>query len=332
VTSMTSTSLDVSVVMCAYTEARWDDLVAAVEALQRQTVAPRELIVVIDHNQPLLERARAHIPGVVLVENEEARGLSGARNSGIAVAQGAVLAFIDEDAMAASDWLEHLLAGYTDASVMGVGGAIEPVWQAGRPAWFPDEFNWVVGCTYRGMPETAAAVRNLIGCNMSFRRDVFDAIGGFRSGIGRVGTRPVGCEETEFCIRAGQCWPERTFLYEPRARVSHRVPPLRGCWAYFRARCYAEGLSKALVAQLVGAQDGLASERNYTRRTLPQGVLRNALTALRYGEAGAAGRAGALIAGLVMTTAGYVMGRVIAWRAQRQAGQAAHVLQEHPTF
>jgi glycosyltransferase involved in cell wall biosynthesis len=307
---MTRAARDISVIICAYTEARWDDLVTAVESVQGQSVPPGEIIIVIDHNPGLLERVRAHIPGVVVVENRESRGLSGARNSGIAVAQGEVIAFLDEDAVAAPDWLEQLSAGYKDPLVLGVGGAIEPMWLDGRPNWFPEEFNWVVGCTYRGMPWTTAPVRNLIGCNMSFRRRVFEAISGFRSGIGRVGIRPVGCEETEFCIRAGQRWPQGVLLYEPRARVHHRVPTSRARWSYFRSRCYAEGLSKALVSRFVGARDGLASERTYTWRTLPHGVIRGLIdTLLRRDPAGLA-RAAAIIAGLAVTTAGYLAGTV----------------------
>jgi cellulose synthase/poly-beta-1,6-N-acetylglucosamine synthase-like glycosyltransferase len=111
---------------------------------------------------------------------------------------------MDEDATAAPDWLERLTHGYDSDEVLGVGGTIDPLWLTGRPAWFPAEFDWVVGCTYRGLPETANRVRNLIGCNMSFRREVFQQVGGFRSGIGRIGLRPVGCEETELCIRLNQ--------------------------------------------------------------------------------------------------------------------------------
>src|SRR5919202_688038 len=91
---------DVSVVICAYTEARWDDLVAAVESVQCQTAPPPEIVVVIDHNPGLLARVCRHIPGVVVIENREPRGLSGARNSGLATAQGAVIAFLDDDAVA----------------------------------------------------------------------------------------------------------------------------------------------------------------------------------------------------------------------------------------
>lgn len=307
---MTCAAQDVSVVICAYTEDRWDDLIQAVQSVRAQSAPPREILVVVDHNPGLLARVRAQVPGVVVVENQEPRGLSGARNSGIAAARGSVIAFIDEDAVASPDWLAHLSAGYTDPRVLGVGGAIEPLWLSGRPSWFPDEFDWVVGCTYRGMPQVAAAVRNLIGCNMSLRREVFAAVGGFRNGIGRVGTHPVGCEETELCIRAGQRWPEGIFLYEPQARVYHRVPAGRARWSYFFARCYAEGRSKAQVARLVGAQDGLAAERSYVRRTLPLGVWRGLMDALARRDPAGAARAGAIVAGLALTAAGYVRGAV----------------------
>ena len=297
-------------VICAYTEERWDDLLAAVESVRRQHAAPLEVIVAVDHNPPLFARVRREIPAVVAVENQEPRGLSGARNSGIAAARASVIAFLDEDAVAAPDWLVRLRAGYADPKVLGVGGAIEPIWQSGRPHWFPKEFDWVVGCTYEGMPREPAAVRNLIGCNMSFRRELFLGVGGFRSGIGRVGTRPVGCEETELCIRARQRWPQRTLLYEPQARVYHRVPASRARWRYFLSRCSSEGLSKALVARFVGSGDGLASERAYTLRTLPRGVARGLNDALIRADVSGLARAASIITGLIWTAAGYLGGSV----------------------
>jgi hypothetical protein len=85
----------------------------------------------------------------------------------------------------------------------------------------------VVGCTYRGMPENRSRVRNLLGGNASFRREAFDLAGGFQNGIGRsAGKRPLGCEETEFCIRVTQNSPESVFLFDNRVMISHLNAPL----------------------------------------------------------------------------------------------------------
>lgn len=305
--NMTS-SQSISVIVCAYTEARWDELGTAIDSLQNQSIPPDEIIIVIDHNPTLLERVRAHFTGVVVIENTHQRGLSGARNSGIAVAKGDVIAFMDEDAVAAPNWIERLKAGYADPQTLGVGGAIEPMWVTGRPTWFPNEFDWVVGCTYVGMPETQAPIRNLIGCNMSFKREVFDTVGGFRDGIGRIGTLPVGCEETELCIRIKQHAPDSQLLYDPAARVQHRVPAQRATWNYFRSRCYSEGISKALVARYVGTDSALASERKYTLVTLPKGVMRGVGSSISDRDFKGLRRASAIVLGLGITTVGYMTG------------------------
>jgi GT2 family glycosyltransferase len=308
-----------TVIICAYSDERWSDLKAAIASVQGQTVPPGEIVVVIDHNPALLERVRAEIPAVIALANRCERGLSGARNSGLAIAQGEIIAFLDDDAVAEPGWLAQLCAGYRDPEVLGVGGAIEPLWLGGRVPWFPAEFGWVVGCSYRGMPESTAAVRNLIGANMSLRREVFAAIGGFSGTLGRVGARPVGCEETELCIRARQHWLGRSLLYEPRARVRHRVPAARVRWGYFLARCYAEGLSKAQVVHLVGPDDGLASERSYTLRTLPQGVVRGLADGLVRRDISGFARVGAIIAGFACTTTGYLVATVAGWATARRA-------------
>lgn len=320
---MNGSALDISVVICAYTHERWGALTEAIQSVQRQTAPPREIIVVVDHNPELLERVQRTFAGVLATPNVERRGLSGARNSGVAAAAGAIIAFLDDDGVAAEDWLARLAAAYGDEQVVGVGGSIAPYWEGDRPAWFPEEFDWVVGCTYRGMPEAAAAVRNLIGANMSFRRQELVELGGFEHGIGRVGAQPTGCEETELCIRARQRWPRRTLRYEPSAQVLHRVPHGRARWAYFRARCYAEGRSKSLVTQLVGAQDGLSSEWSYTLHTLPRGIVRNAAWSIARRDRAGLMRAGAIAGGLCITIAGYAMGQLAQRRAWRREGAPA---------
>jgi len=307
---MSQTVRGISVIICAYTEDRWDNLIAAVASVQRQTLPPDEIVVVVDYNPSLQKRAVDHIEGVVVVANTEARGLSGARNSGIAAAKSQIIAFIDDDAVATPDWLLLLSEGFTTPQVLGIGGAVTPCWLSGEPAWFPEEFYWVVGCTYRGTPQTTKTIRNPLGANMSFRRNIFAVVGGFRSEIGRVGTQPAGCEETELCIRARQRWPQGVLLYRPQASVSHRIPGYRASWWYFCSRCYCEGLSKAIVTRYVGAKDSLSSERAYILRTLPQGVLRGVMDALLRLDPVGFLRAGAIIIGLIVTMTGYLVGTI----------------------
>lgn len=308
---MTKAGSDVSVIICTYTEARWNALVEAVDSIQRQTAPPLEIIISVDHNRTLLSRVRSEFSGVVVVENERARGLSGARNSGIAVARGRKIAFLDDDATADPDWLARLAEWFNNFEVLGAGGKTDPVWQGSKPTWFPDEFGWVVGYTYIGMQLAYSQVRNLTGSNMCIRREVFDSVGGFRSDIGRVGGIPLGCEETELCIRARQHWPQRIFIYEPRAVVHHKIHLNRARMDYFRSRCYAEGLSKAFVSRLVGVGDGLASERAYTLRTLPRGVLRGIRDAIFRREWAGLARASTIIMGLIITTIGFLIGSIV---------------------
>ncbi|MFB7874113.1 glycosyltransferase [Nocardia sp. NPDC056064] len=302
-----SDQLSVSVVVCSYTDERWDSLARAVASVRTQSRSAAEIVVVIDHNPSMLARAVDALPGVRVVPNRYARGLSGARNSGSEISTGDIVAFLDDDAYADTDWLAELSAPYTDPAVLGVGGLVTAHWLTARPPWFPAEFDWVVGCTYRGMSTGRAAVRNMIGANMSFRRELLVESGGFHTGLGRVGARPLGCEETELCIRLQNDHPGGRFMYEPEARVWHSVPATRTTWSYFRSRCYAEGRSKATVSHLAGADRALASERSYLTSTVPRGTL-------RYFGAGLRGRLWGFVTAIVMmlgvtaTTIGYATG------------------------
>lgn len=304
---MLSMSRDISVVVCTYTDRRWDELRANIRALRAQTLAPHQIVVVVDHAPPLLERVDRELPGVVALGSAGPPGLAGSRNTGARAANGSIVAFIDDDAVPEPDWLERLATVYEEAEVAAVGGGILPGWATARPAWFPPEFDWVVGCTYRGLPETRTTVRNLIGANMSFRREVFEELE-FFSGLGHANGRSLGGEETDFCIRLAELMPASRIVYEPDARVRHHVPADRARFSYFLSRCYSEGVAKGVLARRVGSRTGLASERAYAR-ALPGAALHAVRDAVRTRRPARALGAVATVIGLGAATSGYAVSR-----------------------
>jgi GT2 family glycosyltransferase len=304
---MTAPCLNVSVVICTYADARWSLLQTAIQSVRHQCPAPREVLVVVDHNPALYERVRSTYADLIVLENQRQPGLSGARNMGLERAQGAYIAFLDDDAWAEPDWLARLIAWCEQDHVIGAGGSVLPAWQCQRPGWFPEEFDWVIGCTYRGLPESAQAVRNVFGGCMCVRREIFRSAGGFHDGMGRINEVPLGCEETELCIRASQYWPTVKFMFDPAAAIHHHVPASRLTWRYFLGRCYSEGASKALLSRLVGSRAGLAAERAYTTRVLPAAILRDLRAALLGRRLAPLGRVAAVGLGFLTTVVGFAV-------------------------
>jgi glycosyltransferase involved in cell wall biosynthesis len=316
-----------TVVICAYTLERWDALVHAVSSCANQTTRPDEVLVVIDHNDELYDRAARELTDAKVVQNRSTKGLSGARNTGVRCSTGDVVAFLDDDAYAEPEWLAALLAPFADDAVAGAGGWILPAWQDAPAAWFPTTYWWILGCSYSGLPETGATLRNPIGANMALRRRIFDEVGGFTSGIGRIGKVPLGCEETELCIRYTAKHPNERFVLTRDAVVHHLVPPSRTSWSYFRARCWAEGLSKAAVSSLVGSRSGLSSERDHVLKAIPR-ELGSSVVALPRHPLTSSTRIALILSGGIIAAVGLLRGRASLRRTPLEGGGAIEVLDE----
>jgi glycosyltransferase involved in cell wall biosynthesis len=320
---MASASPATSVVVATYDEKRWDDLSACVRALEGQTRSPLETIVVADHNDELLERARAAFPAAKVIPNRRPRGLAGARNSGTEAARGDIVAFVDDDARPEPEWLMELEGCFGREDAAGAGGALLPLWRGPVPGWLPTEFYWVFGCSYTGLPEHLAPVRNPIGANMAVRASVLREVGGFREGGGegavdapseirsRGVVRAAGNipDDTDLAIRVKQRLPETTWLYQPSARVLHSVTRERTTLGYFLRRCYEEGVGKANLSRYVGSGEGLSSERLHVAKVLPAGILRGFRDLFR-GDATGPLRSGAILLGLGTVIAGFLAGHL----------------------
>ena len=148
------TGPSISVVICAYSELRWASLVAGVTEVAQQLADRDELIVVIDHNEPMLARAEAAFSNAVVLANVESSGLSGARNTGVSRASREIVVFLDDDALPEPGWLDGLRGGYGQPALLGWGESLGPCGLAALHAGFPMSFcGWsgaaITGCRRR---------------------------------------------------------------------------------------------------------------------------------------------------------------------------------------
>lgn len=239
----------VSVIISTYTKDRWKDVLKCIESLHDQTLKPYEILIVLDPIEDLMNFYRDKLPNYVKIVESDGFGLSKARNKGILESKGDIIAFIDDDAWAGKYWLERMVENYLDKDVYCVGGKIIPVFENDRPKWLPEELDWIVGCTYKGLPEVKSEIRNPIGANMSFRREGFEIAGLFKEDVGRYGKRLLSGEEAEFAMRLKKVMPNAKIIYDPSAVVYHKVPKSRTKIRYALKRAFYEGYSKAILAK-----------------------------------------------------------------------------------
>jgi GT2 family glycosyltransferase len=298
---------DATVVMATYSMQRWPFMEATVESLLSGPDKPRHVVICVDQNEELYKRVKATWPQVTVILNTGRPGASSTRNTGAEYVDTPFIVFLDDDILVYEGWLMRLLAPFADPTVVGTGGGIVPGWQSGRPKWFPEEFDWALGASYRGMPTVRSAVRNVWSENMAVRADAFHAVGGFRIGFGKVGhySRP---EDTDLCIRIAAHVPGARWVYAPDATAEHHVPVSRTSFSFFLRRTYLEGRGKVEMARLLGRQEKLRDERDYLRRTLPSGIFAGLWAAARHGEISGLLKAGAIVAGILAAAVGAAVG------------------------
>jgi glycosyltransferase involved in cell wall biosynthesis len=252
-----------SVVISTYSKEKKDQVLDCIGSLHRQSLLPNEILLVLDRDPGLVEYFKDVVPPDVRIISSDGFGLSFARNAGVEHSNSEVVAFIDDDAIADKDWLKNMFVSYSDPSVVGVGGFVNPLWSDRRPSWwFPEELNWTIGCSYAGRSNRREVIRNPIGCNMSFRQSIFKAVGYFRHDVGRLGKVLLDGEEPEFSNRVYQKFPGAKIINEPTAVVHHRVSGKRMRFKYVLKRAFYQGFSKALIYKTY-KKDSMVLEHDY---------------------------------------------------------------------
>jgi glucosyl-dolichyl phosphate glucuronosyltransferase len=253
-----------SVLIATYNRARLLDETLTYLARMRVSSGLVWETIIVDNNssdetRTVVERHAATFPVPLRYQFETRQGRSSALNTGIANARGIVLACTDDDVRVADGWLDAAVAPLLSGEFAYTGGPVQPIWEIPPPAWLDLTRGDLWGTIAIQDHGTATigyedARKVPLGANMAVRRDVFEAVGGFRADLGRSGGRVVmGQEVPEWLIRARRAG--FTGLYVPAMEVHHHVPAARLTPQYFRRWWFGKGVSRAALEQIQPVTD-----------------------------------------------------------------------------
>ncbi len=236
--------------------------------------SPWELLIVdndsTDDTLQLAKSIETANPERVRVMVEKEVGLSATRNAGIRAAHGQILAFLDDDAFPARDWLTGIVEALSDPQILCAGGPVDPLFQGELPDWLDDRFLPYLTVWDKG-PETVPLTYNEYprGANIAYRREAFDRFGLFSPHLGRKGRALTSCEEIEHCLRIERGGGQ--IVYTPAARIRHWVDASRITPEWMVKRFAAQGRSEAIIhwqhAGHTGLRRGLRVYLANARRT-----------------------------------------------------------------
>lgn len=198
-------------------------------------------------------------------------GLNEARNRGAALATGDVLAFLDDDTLISPGWATALVLAFEQEPCAAVGGKVELRLDGPEPEWLSSRRYYLAEYDLGSEPRwlTGELIDDRdpfpVGANCAVRRADFDALGGFRGGLDRIGRSLVSNGDTEFFRRLHAAGGR--LRYEPQASVLHCVPADRLTVRFFIRRHYAQGLSDELLLMLGDEPQGPGRSRYLMRRT-----------------------------------------------------------------
>ncbi len=245
------------------------------ESLQAQTVERSSFeVVVVDDGSfgdvaGLLDTVASQGPVVMRCERQPPSGLNTARNLGVSVAVGDVIAFLDDDTLVAPGWAAALLSAFGSNPCDAVGGRVELALDGPAPEWLGARRYYLA--EYDLGPESRWIEGDdpvPVGANCAIRRGVLDRVGGFHPGLDRIGTSLISNGDTELFRRLQARGGK--LRYEPRASVTHCVASERLTVAYFLKRHYAQGVSDELLLTIQGQPPTLSRQAAVARKLLSE--------------------------------------------------------------
>lgn len=238
-------AVKVSIIIPAYNAAATLDKCLC--ACEQQTLKPVEIIVVDDGSADDTARIAEQYP--VRYVHQENAGPAAARNRGAAEATGDIIAYTDSDCVPEANWLEDLVAGFSDDAVVAVGGTYGIV--------NPESF--LARIIHEEILFRHARLEDEVdflgSFNVAYRKDAFEAVGGFDKDY----TMASGEDNDLAYVLADQGGVLR---FRPSAVVNHFHPidihkylPTQ-CWhGFWRVKLYAKHPGRARGDRYAGPAD-----------------------------------------------------------------------------
>jgi GT2 family glycosyltransferase len=212
--------IKLSVVIVTYN--RCNDLEECLNSLLNLNEPPSEIIVVDSNSNDGTHELVKRYP--LKFVNIKERSMVKARNTGLQHAKGEIVAYVDDDVVVDKDWAKYILKPYEYKNVGGVGGRVIPIGYQEKTINLPEKYravgkvfdNGFVLNNYDIPTQHPIEVDTLIGCNMSFRRDLLLKIGGFDENFMGSCFR----DDTDISTRVKKL--KYRLIYHPKALVWHK--------------------------------------------------------------------------------------------------------------
>ena len=221
--------MTLSIIICSYNRASY--ISGALDSLYHQSAGLDNFeAIIVDNNstdntaEVFKQWRSSHANGSFTYLTESKQGASFARNTGAEGAKGQWLCFMDDDAIANSNYVENIIKHIkTKPEAIGFGGRIIPKYIPSAPEWMSYYVSSLVG-NFDYAP-TACAFENgkyPLESNMIVKKDIYDSIGGFNTQLpGVVGTLRIGGEGKELFYKILALG--HTIYYDPAICVHHVV-------------------------------------------------------------------------------------------------------------
>lgn len=174
--------------------------------------------------------------------------LSFARNVGINMATGDIVAFIDDDAVPDTNWSKNIVDSFeaSDKKTVCLGGKVLPIWGAEKPKWLSRKLELSLSLLDLGNKVKYLEGKYFpVGTNMAFRRDILLKYGGFSEVLGRKKNKLISNEENllfKKLLKDGY-----KIIYNPDVVVYHCIPKERLTKKWFYKRMFYQGISNFVL-------------------------------------------------------------------------------------